>query len=374
MKGKIKKSKEEFIKELAKYSTSAEQSNNLVCNIEKILDRKLNEEEKLKLRMNIEIFISLTAIYTVSCLNIDKNKKSEFLSQYGESTKKIFQVFGGWSPERIEDHQGLLNVSSKLYYKNLREKITPTQEDYENLWGDFADNMITNLNFGPQIASENKKRYNLLSKIIILKLASLHYDVKKKIQENIGLFMKDLAQNQNKTRQEITPEAANYAEANVYALGNTYLDKNEKLEVEMWYQFPGNVMIYTFFVIAILSVFYQLSWGYIIGIPIAVNLAVGIINWFFYNKRIIYSLYLTLLHSWVLYLAGFGTAAFLFFKSSYILAIIALLAPFGIFAFTEPHLLFYSILARKYRMHPKYAFFKRKYNHTFPFEEERQTE
>jgi len=358
-----------FAKELAKYSTSAERSNDLVCNIEKILDRKLNEEEKLKLRMDIEIFISLIAIYTVSCLNIDENKKSEFLSQYGENTKKIFQIFGDWSPERIKDHQGLLNVACELYYKNLKGKITPTQKDYENLWRDFADIIITNLNFGPQITSENQKQYNLLSKIIILKLASLHHDVKKKIQENIGLFIENLTENKNNIRREIARKTANYAEANVYALDNPYLNKDEKLEVEMWYQLPGDVMIHTFFVIAILSVFYGFSWKYIIGIPIVVNIVVGIINLFFYNKRVVYSLYLTVLHSWVLYLAGFGTAAFLFFKGSYILAIIALLAPFGIFAFAEPHLFFYSILARKYQMHPKYAFFKREYNYTFPFEE-----
>lgn len=177
-----------FAKESAKYSTSAERSNDLVCNIEKILDRKLNEEEKLKLRMNIEIFISLTAIYTVSCLNIDENKKSKFLSHYGENTKKIFQIFGGWSPKRIEDYESLVNVSGKLYYKSLKGKITSTQKDRENLWGDFADIIMANLNFEPQIILDNKKQYNLLSKIIKLKLVSLHYNVMKKIQENIRLF------------------------------------------------------------------------------------------------------------------------------------------------------------------------------------------
>lgn len=176
-------------------------------------------------------------------------------------------------------------------------------------------------------------------------------------------------QSQDEIRQDITQRAAGYAEANVYALDNPYLNKEEKLEVEMWYQLPGNIMIYTFFLVAISSVFSPLSWEYIIGIPIGANVIIGVMNWFFYNKRIIYALYLTVLHSWISYLAGFGTAAFLFLNGSYILAIISLLAPFGIFAFAEPHLLFYGMFARKYKMHPKYAFFKKIYNHTFPFEQ-----
>jgi len=359
-----------FTKELAKYSTSAERSNDLISDIEKILGRKLNKEEEVKLRINIEIFISSIIVYTVASLDIEENKKIFFVSQYKEKTNKIFQIFGGWSVNRIEDHTNLLNTATSLYSRwSKNVKGIPTQKDYEKLWDDFTDSIIGNLNFGPQITSENKKQYNLLSKIIKLKLASLHYDVKKKIQENMGLFMKDLAENQNKTRQEIARKAANYAEANVYALDNPYLNREEKQEVEMWYQLPGNVMILTFFIVAILSVFYHFSWKLVIGIPIGINILIGIINWFFYKKRLVYSLYLTVLHSWILYLAGFSTAVFLFFKGSYIFAIIVLLAPFGIFAFAEPHLFFYSILARKYRIHPKYAFFKKEYNYTFPFEE-----
>ena len=71
-----------FAKELAKYSTSAERSNNLIFNIGRILGRKLNRDEEFKLRINIEIFIALTAIYTASCLNVDENKKKGFLSWF----------------------------------------------------------------------------------------------------------------------------------------------------------------------------------------------------------------------------------------------------------------------------------------------------
>ncbi len=184
------KSLSAFAKEFAKYSTSAERSNDLVSNIEEILKRKLDNEEKLKLRLNIEIFISLTTIYTISCLNVDGNKKKEFLSHYGEGTEKIFQVFGGWSPERIKDYEGLKGVASELFYKSLKGKVAPTQKDYENLWDNFTYCIIAGLNFGPQVSAENEKQYNLLSKIIELKLTVLTYEVKKKIQENIVLFFK----------------------------------------------------------------------------------------------------------------------------------------------------------------------------------------
>jgi len=175
-----------------------------------------------------------------------------------------------------------------------------------------------------------------------------------------------------KLRENIHQKAAAYAEATVYTLGNTYLSQEKKTEVELWFQLPGNVMRYSFVIVAIWSVVVgPLPWSKIIGIPLAVNVIVGLLNWHFYNKNFVYKLYLTFLHSWILYLVGFGAAAFLFFKGAIALAIIslALVAPFGLLAFAEPHLFFYSILAKKYRMHPKYAFFKRFYGYEFPFEE-----
>jgi len=180
----------DLVKEFAKYSTGAERSNDLIFNVERILGRKLNKDEEFKLRINIEIFISSIIVYTIASLDIEENKKIFFVSQYREETNKIFQIFGGWSVDRIEDHTNLLNIATSLYsrwFKNV--KGISTQKDYEKLWDDFTDFIIGNLNFGPQITSENKKQYNLLSKIIKSKLAALTYDVKKKIQEDIGLFL-----------------------------------------------------------------------------------------------------------------------------------------------------------------------------------------
>ncbi|MBI2674697.1 MAG: hypothetical protein HYX22_03110 [Candidatus Yanofskybacteria bacterium] len=171
-------------------------------------------------------------------------------------------------------------------------------------------------------------------------------------------------------KQEIMRKAAARANANVYSLNNSYLTAEEKQEVELWFQLPGNVMLYAFVITAIWSVVVvPLSWNLIIGIPLGVNVAIGLLNWYFYKKNLVYILYLTVLHSWTLYLVGFGTAVFLFFKGVIVLATISLVAPFGLLAIVEPSIYFYSILAKKYRMHPKFAFFKKEYKHTFPFEQ-----
>ena len=179
-------------------------------------------------------------------------------------------------------------------------------------------------------------------------------------------------ENDANLREKISQKAAAHANATIYTLGNIYLSQKDKTEVELWFQLPGNVMFYAFVITAIWSVVVEpLPWIKIIGIPLVVNVIVGLLNWYFYNKNLVYKLYLIFLHSWILYLVGFGAAAFLFFKGAIALAIIslALVAPFGLLAFAEPHLFFYSILAKKYRMHPKYAFFKRFYGYEFPFEE-----
>ncbi len=172
--------------------------------------------------------------------------------------------------------------------------------------------------------------------------------------------------------QEMQRKAAakSVAEANVYSLNNAYLTPQEKLEVEMWFQFPGDMMQWAFVITAIYSVYSPLSWVKIIIVTLLVNVIIGIWNWYFYKKNLINKLYLTVLHSWILYLVGFSAAVFLFFKGAIVLAIISAIAPFGLFAAVEPSMFIYSILATRYHMHPKFAFFKKEYNHIFPFEQD----
>ena len=173
-----------------------------------------------------------------------------------------------------------------------------------------------------------------------------------------------------KVSDELKKKAHNRAEANIYSLNNYYLTSLEKQEVELWYQLPGNIMLYAFVITAVCSVYNPIPWSKIIGIPLIVSFVVGIFNWYFYNKKLVYNLYLTVLHSWVLYLVGIGAAIFLFFKGAIVLAVISLVAPFGLLAIVEPSIYFYSLLAHRYKMHPKFAFFKKEYDHVFPFEKD----
>lgn len=176
-------------------------------------------------------------------------------------------------------------------------------------------------------------------------------------------------QTTEETQDEITRKANAIADANIYLLNNSYLTLDEKQEVEFWFQLPGDIMLYAFLIIAVWSATIKhLSWGTIIGIPLAVNVAVCLVNWYFYNKNLVYKLYLTFLHRLILYLVSFGVAVFLFFKGAILLAIISLVTPFGLFVFFEPSNYLYPILSTKYRMHPKFAFFKKEYGRSFPFE------
>jgi len=157
-------------------------------------------------------------------------------------------------------------------------------------------------------------------------------------------------------------------EANVYNLNNSYLTSDEKIDVESWFQLPGNVMTYIFYIVAIWSTYESLSWLWIIGIPIILNIIIGIFNWYLYNRKIIRILGLTLFHPYVVGFLGIIAGIFLFLKSQILLAVVSVFAGIFSFFFLEVHILLYSLLAGKYHMHPKYVFFKRFYGRKFPFE------
>jgi len=127
-------------------------------------------------------------------------------------------------------------------------------------------------------------------------------------------------------------------------------------------------MTYVFYAVAIWSTYESLSWLWIIGIPIILNIIIGIFNWYFYNKKIVRILGLTLFHPYVIGFFGIIVGIFLFLKSQILLAIISAFVGVFSFFFLEVHILLYSLLAGKYHMHPKYVFFKRFYEHKFPFE------
>jgi len=168
---------------------------------------------------------------------------------------------------------------------------------------------------------------------------------------------------------DIKQQAKCHADANIYLLDNTYLTIEEKVEVETWYQFPGDLMNYVFFCLAVLSVYKTLPWYYIIGIPLFCNVIFGFINWHVYIKPIVYHLGITLFHGWIEPIIGIIIGIFLIVKGSYLWGVVAVFLPFGIFAVFEPSIMLYTLLARKYKMHPKYAFFKKEYAYKFPFEQ-----
>jgi len=155
-----------------------------------------------------------------------------------------------------------------------------------------------------------------------------------------------------------------------YDLDNPYLTKSEKLEVELWSQFPGNAMEFAFLWCALWSAFRPLGWAALIGVPLVVQLLVAVVNWYLYNKQAMWIMYLALLHKWWLWALGTAAIVALILHGQYLLAGVILLVRLGASIVAEmPFMALYWILSRKTGMHPKYAFFKRFYGRTFPFEE-----
>jgi hypothetical protein len=171
------------------------------------------------------------------------------------------------------------------------------------------------------------------------------------------------------TREQIELEAARRTEANIYSLNNRYLSEAEKLETEIWYQSPGDVMLYAFAILSVLSIRYPIHWPVLIGVPVLINLLMGTINWFFYSRRVLWLLYLTILHNLVQWLLLLAAAGFLLYTGHFWLAGAILLWKIGILIIFELHMILFTFLTKSYGMHPKYAFHKRQYGRRYPFEE-----
>lgn len=128
-------------------------------------------------------------------------------------------------------------------------------------------------------------------------------------------------------------------------------------------------MEYTFWAVAVFSLYQPLSFGYVLGIAVGVNAIAGLINWYFYNEKILKFLGLSLFHPFTTGAIGIGVAIFLFMNNAWLLAGISAFVGIFSFLFLEAHLLLYSILGKKEgNMHPKYLFAKKQFGYTFPFE------
>jgi hypothetical protein len=173
-----------------------------------------------------------------------------------------------------------------------------------------------------------------------------------------------------KFKEYVEKESTRYATAKVYQLDNPYLIESEKIEVELWFQFPGNVLFVALCGTMIYSTFNQLSLKLVIGIPLLIELLVGVLNWRFYLKKTIKTCFFIFGNHIVQWGLTISTIAILTYHGHYWYSAIILAGKFGILIIISPCMWTYTFLSSKYKMHAKWVFFKRFYGYEFPFENE----
>lgn len=172
----------------------------------------------------------------------------------------------------------------------------------------------------------------------------------------------------NEIDNEISEIAYNRAEATVYSLNNKYVNNEDKQKMEMWFQLPGNIMNITFWIMVVMYIKEPFHWSYFFIIPIIIDVIIGLINWKVYFEKLLDVLYFTILHSIILTVIAILISIYSFYNGYILLGILILLSRFGIFTFLEFHMIIYSGLSRRFKMHPKYVFLKKFYGYEFPFE------
>jgi len=169
--------------------------------------------------------------------------------------------------------------------------------------------------------------------------------------------------------QKIHIEAHKAAERNVYTLTNPYTTREEKVAIESWYQLPINISGIAYILTCLFWSWGSISFWEAYFIAVAVGVLTAVILWFMYIRKLVFGLSMLLdfpLVGWIIHL---GFAAWLGFSGSWTQAIfiagnrLLFLLPVGFGAIIAN-----QKLASKYPMHPKYAFLKRFYGKTYPFE------
>lgn len=162
------------------------------------------------------------------------------------------------------------------------------------------------------------------------------------------------------------------AHASAYMLGNPFTTIEEKLEIERWYQLPMDIAGFSF----LAGLFYYAG-GAVTGwqLFLAAN-AVGIVAamfcWFTYSRGLVAFLFLLLHNSLVSWVIHLGVATWFFTHSRPWLGCFAIANQLtGGIAFSIGAMLFYHLVTRRYRIHPKYAFLKHFYGKSYPFESNR---
>jgi hypothetical protein len=171
-----------------------------------------------------------------------------------------------------------------------------------------------------------------------------------------------------KIKDYIDKESERFAIAHAYRLDNPFLTQSEKIEVELWFQFPETIMFISLCACMLYSVYNPISIKLIIGIPMALDLVVGLINWTFYFKKFLRKVYLTIGHNFVLWALTLVIMGILLYHGLYAYSAIVLVSKLGLLNLISPSMYTYTTLSKKYNMHAKWAFFKRFYGHKFPFE------
>lgn len=184
--------------------------------------------------------------------------------------------------------------------------------------------------------------------------------------------MKELSEDEiEKIKSDAVKYAEREANANIYLLNNDYLTDEEKLEVELWFQFPDTIMFISLCICMTYSIHSQVQVKYIIVIPLILDFLAGVFTWFFKLKRFIKIFFLTIGHNFLLWAMALFSGVLLIINGFYLFAFIAIVSRLGLLIFISPSLFFRKILSIKYKMNAKYAYFKRFYDFSFPFEEER---
>ncbi len=165
-------------------------------------------------------------------------------------------------------------------------------------------------------------------------------------------------------------ESERFATANFYRLDNQYLNQNEKLEVELWFQFPGTILLISFCICMIYNAFYPISIKFIMLIPLSLDFIFGLLNWFLNLRKILKLFFLTIGHNLILWALTVVTCTILIYYRLYIYSAAVFFAKVGLFTMISPSMWGYTLLAKKYKMHAKWVFFKKFYGYQFPFENE----
>lgn len=165
-------------------------------------------------------------------------------------------------------------------------------------------------------------------------------------------------------------KAKKASERNVYSLTNFYTSRDEKIEIEAWYQLPLCVAGLAYLIAGILWSQGVLNGWQTYFIALGAGSASAVLIWAIYNRKIIFFLGTLLDFPFLNWLIHLGVAGYLTYRGMYLQA--GFVAGNRIFSYIPVSfgaMVTNQILTSKYKMHPKYALLKRNYGKSYPFED-----